>query len=211
MQDPYVYPNTRTLKNRLSIKDPDFIRKIEADYTSLRLRELTENPLTGCYDLSHLKRLHRYLFQDLYDWAGEFRRINIEKEEPVLGGLSVEYADHNKITEQVTSCLQQMTQRSWHQMQPTEFAQHFCFDMASLWKIHPFREGNTRTVITFCCQFAENQQLAIRREIFEENSVYMRAALVAYNAVFHDLGDLSKKGYLERIVQDAFSSPEQPR
>ena len=74
-----------------------------------------------------------------------------------------------------------------------------------MWKIHPFREGNTRTTITFCCQFIEAQGIMINRKLFEENAGYVRTALVAYNAFFSDGSDFSKKEYLYKIVYDALS------
>lgn len=83
-----------------------------------------------------------------------------------------------------------------------------CFseDLAAVWKVHAFREGNTRVAVTFCCQFIEAQGIPMNWTIFEQHSAYVRTALVAYSAVFHDLGDLSKKEYLERIVKDAFQN-----
>lgn len=90
-------------------------------------------------------------------------------------------------------------------MNQSSRAREFATCMAKLWKVHCFREGNTRTVVTFCCQFADEKGLSIERKLFEENANYLRTALVAYNAVFHDLGDLSKKEYLEKIVLDALS------
>lgn len=96
MFDPYVYPGTDVLKNILNIKDKKTLDDAEADYVSLRLREVAEKPLPGNYNIEHLSKMHRYIFQDLYEWAGEFRTINIEKEEPALGGLSVEYSDKAK-------------------------------------------------------------------------------------------------------------------
>lgn len=81
----------------------------------------------------------------------------------------------------------------------------FCGSLAKLWKVHPFREGNTRTTITFCCQYADEIGLKINRELFEKNSRYVRTALVAYNAYFADGSDFSKKEYLERIVYDAMA------
>lgn len=88
MTDPYVYPGTSTLKNILDIRDKNLLDDAEADYVSLRLRELAERPLSGSYDVFHFARMHKYIFQDIYGWAGEFRTINIEKEEPALGDLS---------------------------------------------------------------------------------------------------------------------------
>jgi len=77
--------------------------------------------------------------------------------------------------------------------------------MALLWKIHPFREGNTRTVINFCCDMARKNGILIKRELFEENSLYVRNALVAANAIFKDIGDKSNCEYLQRIVFDAMN------
>ena len=79
----------------------------------------------------------------------------------------------------------------------------FSESLAKLWRVHPFREGNTRTTITFCCQYADEIGLKPNRELFEKNAQYVRTALVAYNAVFADMGDLSKPEYLIRIVEDA--------
>ena len=75
----------------------------------------------------------------------------------------------------------------------------------SLWKVHPFREGNTRTTITFFCQYADAIGLKINRELFEKNSRYVRMALVAYNAYFADGSNFSKREYLEKIVYDAMA------
>ena len=73
-------------------------------------------------------------------------------------------------------------------------------------KIHAFREGNTRTTIHFCCQFADEHGFPIDRQLFEENSHYVRTALVAYNAVFSDIGDKSQKQYLEMIIRDGIEN-----
>lgn len=75
--------------------------------------------------------------------------------------------------------------------------------MADLWKVHPFREGNTRTIITFCCHYAENQGFPLDTDLLKDNSDYVRNALVAASAVFHDLGDKSNFEYLIKIITDA--------
>jgi len=67
-------------------------------------------------------------------------------------------------------------------------------------------EGNTRTVITFCCDFAEKNGFPLNRELFKDNSQYVRRALVAASAVFHDLGDLSQPQHLFQITLDAINS-----
>ena len=203
MLDPYLYPGTDILKNVLGIKDKQMLDDAEADYVSLRLRELAENPLEGDYDFNHLAEMHRYMFQDIYAWAGKIRVINIEKEEPALGGLSIEYSDKTKIESHLSEALNKMVSRSWVNMSLEDRVKCFSEDLAAVWKTHGFREGNTRLAVTFCCQFIEAQGIPIDRTIFEKNGVYVRTALVAYSAVFHDLGDLSKKDYLERIFRDS--------
>lgn len=203
MLDPYVYPGTNILKNVLGIQDQQMLDDAEADYVSLRLRELAENPLEGDYDVDHLTKMHKYIFQDIYEWAGKIRTINIEKEEPALGGLSIEYSDKTKIETDLSGILNNMVSRFWDGLSLDDRIKCFSEDLAVVWKVHGFREGNTRLAVTFCCQFIEAQGIPIDRTIFEKHSTYVRTALVAYSAVFHDIGDLSKKEYLERIIRDS--------
>ncbi|MFI3172656.1 MAG: hypothetical protein R3Y58_09895, partial [Eubacteriales bacterium] len=65
--------------------------------------------------------------------------------------------------------------------------------------------GNTRTIVTFCSKYIEQMGICIHSELFEENAVYMRTALVAASALFSDeLGDKRNYKYLEKIIYDAF-------
>lgn len=149
--------------------------------------------------------MHEYIFRDLFEWAGVPRIISIFKEEDVLGGLSVEYSDPFDIANDIHQVLTDMRAKDWTNMDKVLKTSEFCDSLAKLWKIHPFREGNTRTTITFCCQFADEMGFPLDRKLFEENSGYVRTALVAYNAFFSDGSDFSKKEYLERIVFDALN------
>lgn len=203
MRDPYLQAENRVLINRLGITTQDGLRQAEADYVSLRLKQLAMEPLPGDYSAKHYLSMHKYLFQDLYDWAGEIRKINIEKEEPALGGLSIEYDDVEDIYKDLSMATSDMIKRDWTHYDIDELTKWFSFDLARIWKIHAFREGNTRTAITFCCQFADTHGFPLNRILFEENSAYVRTALVAYNAVFHAIGDRSQKQYLERIMRDS--------
>lgn len=206
MRDPYLYRDVDVLKNKLGIKAQDLLNDAEADYVVYRLKNLALNPLHGDYQLNHFLRMHEYIFQDIYEWAGEPRRILIYKEEPVLGGMSVEYSDPIDIRRDLQNALIDMNKKKWEEMSIKEKSVEFCDSLAKLWKIHPFREGNTRTTITFCCQFADEKGFCINRKLFEENSGYVRTALVAYNAYFDDGNDFSKKEYLEKIVYDALTN-----
>lgn len=80
MQDPYCYPDSRVLKNKLSIHDFQKLSYAERKLAKFRARELFESPIAGQFDFNHLKAIHKYLFQDLYDWAGEARTVDIAKD-----------------------------------------------------------------------------------------------------------------------------------
>ena len=203
MKDPYLYPNSETLRNLFDEVDETKFGLIEADYTSLRIKELLDNSIIGEFDTNHLYKIHRYIFQDVFDWAGAQRRINIEKAEEALSGLSIEYADVFDIERQVTSVLLKMNSVQWDGLNVEQKAVIFTEHMTNIWKIHPFREGNTRTIITFCCDYADKHGFPFDRELFKDNSAYVRRALVASSAVFSALGDKRKPEFLVNFLHDA--------
>jgi Fic/DOC family len=77
--DPYVYPDTTLLRNLRDIRDPDLFGEFEAEATARRLRQLEHKPLPGHFDAQHFQAIHRHIFQDVYEWAGEFRTIDLAK------------------------------------------------------------------------------------------------------------------------------------
>jgi cell filamentation protein len=77
--DPYLYPGIRILKNLRGLSDPELLERFEARRTHRRIAELIDTPAAGRFDVAHLKAIHRYIFQDVYEWAGQFRTVNISK------------------------------------------------------------------------------------------------------------------------------------
>lgn len=75
----YCYPGTDVLINKLDIHDPDILHDAERDLTARRLLQLEQEPIKGKFDYNHLKRIHKFLFQDLYLWAGKERTVDIAK------------------------------------------------------------------------------------------------------------------------------------
>ena len=75
----YCYPNSNVLINKKNIKDTKELYDAEILYTGVRLMELQEKPIKGDFDLKHLCKIHKYIFQDLYSWAGKIRTIDIGK------------------------------------------------------------------------------------------------------------------------------------
>src|SRR5215472_7892140 len=98
--DPYTYPGTNVLRNLADIRDPEALAAFEGDATADRLFELDPAPLKGRFDIAHLKAVHKYLFQDVYSWAGEFRTVNISKGDQLFGAARfVEPALHELLRE----------------------------------------------------------------------------------------------------------------
>ena len=77
--DKYVYPNTNILINKFDCRDEDKLREIEALSTGGNLAYLQLHPIKGNFDFKHLKDIHHFIFQDIFDWAGQIRTIDIGK------------------------------------------------------------------------------------------------------------------------------------
>jgi cell filamentation protein len=77
--DPYVYPGTNVLRNLRDIRDPEEFSEVEGIATTRRITELARHPILGNFDTRHLQSIHRHIFQDVYQWAGEFRTVDIAK------------------------------------------------------------------------------------------------------------------------------------
>lgn len=93
--DPYVYKGSKVLKNKLNVKDATKAQELENRLSFYRIKELIEKPLAGKFDYQHLQAIHRHIFQDIYEWAGKPRTINISKAESLLDGYSVAYPNPN--------------------------------------------------------------------------------------------------------------------
>lgn len=85
MRDPYLYEDVAVLRNKLDIRQQELLDEAEADYVVFRLKDLALNPLPGDYHIVHFLKMHEFIFQDIFEWAGKPRTISIYKEEDVLG------------------------------------------------------------------------------------------------------------------------------
>ena len=75
----YMYSNTDVFKNKFDIRDLKDLKEQEMFFTSIRITDLQIKPLLGDLTFEHLKKIHKYIFQDIYDFAGETRKVDIEK------------------------------------------------------------------------------------------------------------------------------------
>lgn len=198
MRDPYLYPGTTVLINHFNIRDQAKLDSKERRETLKTLKGLYDNPVKSEFGLHHLLEMHRRIFAPVYPFAGEIRRIDMVKAEEKLGGGSVEYAPFHLVRLQAEHHLKELNARDWSGLRdlsrPQDMAS-FAGMVVDLWKIHPFREGNTRTTMTFMHQFAAAKGFALDRELIRANAEYVRHALV--------VGTHGETHYLTRILTDA--------
>lgn len=139
----YCYPDSSVLKNKLDIRDPALLRKVEADLSTARQAEIFRTPVVGRFTATHLCNIHRKLLGDVYSFAGHFRREDIAKG-------PTRFVTYSQIKEKLQRLLGQLQQEKWLENVPFEaFAARSAYYMAELNYIHPFREGNGRAIREF--------------------------------------------------------------
>ena len=147
MQDPYCYPNSRVLKNKFGIRDFEELSLEERKFAKYRARELFENPAQGRFDFKHLRTIHKYLFQDIYDWAGEVRTVDIAKGNLFCRYFAIE-AEAKRIFDELKA------EKYLRGMMIGELSGRLAYYLSEINALHPFREGNGRTQREFIRQLA---------------------------------------------------------
>ncbi len=79
VQSMYCYPDTDVLVNKLGIRDKSELKKAEEEFTAIKQMVLLQEPIKGRFTKTHLLRIHRFLFEDVYPFAGRIRREQISK------------------------------------------------------------------------------------------------------------------------------------
>lgn len=138
----YCYAGTDVFINHYDIKSDKQLQAMETILSTQRLSELQEKPVKGDFDLRHLQLIHACLFGDLYPFAGEIRTENITKD-----GFS--FAQARFIKEASGSLFEQLMQEDWEQMDQTVLPLKLAYYMSEINVLHPFREGNGRSLREF--------------------------------------------------------------
>lgn len=191
----YCYPGSEVLVNKYDIRDKELLEKFEIQKVFAKLLGLDVKPerIEYSYDTEHLVKIHQYLFGDIYEWAGTFRKENLYKGERVLSGGSAEYADYHKIDKKLKDIFIKYKTVKWEEeKQLSDEVADFLLD---LWSIHPFREGNTRTCITFLWHYLKGKGINFQVALLRNNPMYVRDSLVMAN--------YEQKEYLRKIIADA--------
>ncbi len=169
--DSYVYPGSGVLRNKANILDPAALDAFEADASAVRMLELADHPLEGPFDLPHLCDIHRYVFQDVYGWAGSLRTVDISR------GAS-RFANFGLIENYLGLQLQGIARENCLRMLPPDtFVARLAYYMGEINATHPFREGNGRVQRLFCAQLAEQAGYFIDFATVDQTKMY--AVMVA--------------------------------
>ena len=137
----YCYPNSDVLINNYNIHDKALLEKLEIQKVTVKLLGLDIRPerIETTFDIQHLIAIHRYLFLDLYNWAGLFRDENLYKSERVLAGGSAEYADYKDIEAKLKAFFDKYGEIDWNKEDKALPSIVVDF-LVELWRIHQFRE-----------------------------------------------------------------------
>lgn len=147
-EDPYVYPGTDVLRNNLEIHDPQELAIAEADIVRTAVATLASEPLPGSYDLAHWQAFHRRVFGVLYPWAGELRTVQIAKPNAF-------YARPEHIAGYAQGIFAELAkERHLVGLDREAFVERLTHYHSEMYAVHPFREGNTRSLRTFLGQLA---------------------------------------------------------
>lgn len=144
----YCYKGTNILVNKLEIKNNKDLLKYENQIVIIKLFDLRQKGITGNFDIKHFASIHRYLFEDIYPFAGMFRNENIAKD-------NFRFAEWEYIEEELNKLLKQLKEEKYlNNLKKEELVDRLAYYMAELNVLHPFREGNGRTTREFIRQLA---------------------------------------------------------
>jgi cell filamentation protein len=148
--DPYLDPASGVLRNLLGITDADELSQAEAALTASRLVDLERRRLPGSYDLAHLQAFHRYIFGDVYGWAGQLRTVSIAKGGEVfclpqhLESYAADVFGRLAAADRLRGLSRDRFLRALAEL------------VGDVNALHPFREGNGRTQRAFFSQLAHD-------------------------------------------------------
>jgi len=177
VRDPYCYPGTTVLKNRLNLTIQAELDAFESEVVTQRGLE----PLpAGRFTPTHLRSVHRHLFQDLYPWAGRYRTIRISK------GQSM-FCCPEHIRTQLQSLFDWLSRRRHLAgLDADDFACAGAHFLSELNVIHAFREGNGRTQMAFFAMLADSVGHPLDLSLLDPQQ-FLAAMITAFDSSEQDL------------------------
>ncbi|MGP3590508.1 putative adenosine monophosphate-protein transferase Fic [Vagococcus sp. WN89Y] len=133
-RDPYLYPGLNVMRNALGIHEAQRLEQAAYELTALRAATLTLGPLAR--GLPHLCAIHHHLYQDIFDWAGKIREVDIYKGD-------TRFCHFEYIEKEGNALMQQLEEENWLcGLEKEEFVERLAHYYCEINVLHPFRIGN---------------------------------------------------------------------
>lgn len=180
IEDPLCYTGTTVLKNKVNLQNQDDLDQFEQMMFQTRAEE--DLPL-GKFDLKHYQSLHHHFFQDVYVWAGEIRVIRTSK-----GDSMFCYPEHietqmNRIFEELS-----LERHLMNISDKKEFSERAAYFLSEINVVHPFREGNGRTQLSFLTLLAANSGFLLKADKINEDE-FLVAMIQSFQGDLHQLSN----------------------
>jgi fido (protein-threonine AMPylation protein) len=176
--------------------------ELECDFVSARIVELLLVDDKFELSVDYLKYVHKFLFHDIYEFAGEFRKIDFSKHEKILNNDSIAYGDSNTLTESLEYDISKELEKDYKEMNIVEVISNITKFSSNIWQVHPFREGNTRTTALFIEKYLVSLGYKVDNTLFKDKSVYFRNALVRSNYFNNYLNVKEDNSYLIKFYEN---------
>lgn len=171
----YCYPNSNVLINKLDIRDGNKLYEYEKRIVSLKLLALQMQGITGNFNMQHFISIHKYLFEDLYEFAGKFRSENIAKD-------NFSFADYQYIESELKRLLEQLKKENYLQgIEKEELSKRIASYWADLNVLHPFRKGNGRATREFLRQLCLKNGYELNIQNVESSEFLKASKLSVYD------------------------------
>nr|NLI49413.1 cell filamentation protein Fic [Propionibacterium sp.] len=166
--ESYFYPDTYdpetgqgVLRNLRGWRSADALASYEYRMTAVRQRQLDADPelIPQTLDAAQVRALHRHLFQDVYEWAGEYRTVELVK--GPRGMFATVEGRPNGIEVALARASETARSTDWQSVDRKQFARAMAEVFAWTNHAHPFREGNGRTTKVFLAQIAQRSRFAL--------------------------------------------------
>ena len=162
----YCYKGTDVLINLLNIRDNKTLQRAESRIVATKLFELRKNEMIGNFDVEHFIKIHKFLFEDIYPFAGKFRTENIAK-----GYFS--FAEWEYIDTELRKLLEKLHKSNLLKNDTrAELIKDLAYYLSELNVLHPFREGNGRTIREFIRELAYKNGYLLDLQKVEPSEVY---------------------------------------
>ena len=175
--------------------------ELECDLVSTRIVQLLEDEKFKL-SVDFLRYIHGYLFKDIYDFAGQFRKIDFSKHELILNNDSALYGDCKTLKESLEYDISLERVKNYKEMNIVEVINNITDFSSRIWQTHPFREGNTRTTAIFIVKYLISLGYQVDNTLFKDKSVYFRNALVRSNYFNNEKSVRDDNSYLIKFYEN---------